>query len=373
MVGKRKIKPVYDCKGQVWIKFSVTYQKLEVHYKHVPLHKTYEERAPPPRKDSKRRKIMEIFNPELLPKPGRRKRDSSTRPELDRRTRKRRATEPPPDTPEASSNAPDHGLEPLQDFLSPTGRGSNEAVQLDSAIDAENVAPPDAPIYTVEKLQQLKDSFRTERGIQGKLVKRKSHPIPGTMTGYMAGDLMVWDEKGMNGRRRSNKSRGNTVILEPLQTTTAPLQEREEDSSVQPAASTSASQPTTSMSEMEMLRAKLAEAEQRIQRLEAEKTRPPGPPGWPPAKSPAPTSQYGYPSQGYGSYPQPPYQYPAPTSQQDSSLEYPQNGLPSLTNSYPPPESSSSRAAVQQSSQGAGSKKAKNPGFRGFKLFQPNQ
>ncbi|RMD39513.1 hypothetical protein DV735_g5617, partial [Chaetothyriales sp. CBS 134920] len=42
MVGKKKVKPVYDCRGVIHIKFSATKQVLEVHYRHVPLHQTYE-------------------------------------------------------------------------------------------------------------------------------------------------------------------------------------------------------------------------------------------------------------------------------------------------------------------------------------------
>ena len=61
--GKRAMKPVYDCKGYIAVKFSVTKQNLEVTYKHVPCHKTYEERAPPPRKGSKRRKWLELNDP----------------------------------------------------------------------------------------------------------------------------------------------------------------------------------------------------------------------------------------------------------------------------------------------------------------------
>jgi hypothetical protein len=65
-LGKRATKPVYDCKGVLSIKFSATKQTLDVFYKHVPIHKTYEERAPPPRKDSKRRKFLQVNDPEAL-------------------------------------------------------------------------------------------------------------------------------------------------------------------------------------------------------------------------------------------------------------------------------------------------------------------
>ncbi|KAF2022126.1 hypothetical protein BU24DRAFT_339448 [Aaosphaeria arxii CBS 175.79] len=65
-LGKRATKPVYDCKGVLSVKFSATKSSLDVHYKHVPVHKTYEERAPPPRKDSKRRKFLEQADPDAL-------------------------------------------------------------------------------------------------------------------------------------------------------------------------------------------------------------------------------------------------------------------------------------------------------------------
>jgi hypothetical protein len=69
--GKRATKPVYDCKGVLSIKFSATRQCIDVVYKHIPCHETYEERAPPPRKNSKRRAEWEAKNPERIkvPKP----------------------------------------------------------------------------------------------------------------------------------------------------------------------------------------------------------------------------------------------------------------------------------------------------------------
>jgi hypothetical protein len=57
--GRRATKPVYDCKGVLSIKFSATRQCIDVIYKHIPCHPTYEERAPTPRRDSKRRVAWE--------------------------------------------------------------------------------------------------------------------------------------------------------------------------------------------------------------------------------------------------------------------------------------------------------------------------
>lgn len=62
--GKRAAKPVYDCNGYIAVKFSAVKQNLEVTYKHNPVHKTYDERAPIPRRGSKRRRLMEMYNPE---------------------------------------------------------------------------------------------------------------------------------------------------------------------------------------------------------------------------------------------------------------------------------------------------------------------
>jgi hypothetical protein len=76
-LGKRATKPVYDCKGVLSVKFSATKSTLDVIYKHLPgVHKTYEERAPPPRRDSKRRKYLEVNDPEALIKLANRPRTS---------------------------------------------------------------------------------------------------------------------------------------------------------------------------------------------------------------------------------------------------------------------------------------------------------
>ncbi|OCL05077.1 hypothetical protein AOQ84DRAFT_103993 [Glonium stellatum] len=81
--GKRATKPVYDCRGVLSVKFSAIKQTLDVFYKHIPIHKTYEERAPPPRKDSKRRRYLEVHNPEALARIAQRTRKDKL-PETDR-------------------------------------------------------------------------------------------------------------------------------------------------------------------------------------------------------------------------------------------------------------------------------------------------
>ncbi|KAF1991795.1 hypothetical protein K402DRAFT_69984 [Aulographum hederae CBS 113979] len=64
VAGKRATKPVYDCKGILAVKFSAPKQCVEVTYKHIPIHATYEERAPIPRKESRRRAHWEMSHPE---------------------------------------------------------------------------------------------------------------------------------------------------------------------------------------------------------------------------------------------------------------------------------------------------------------------
>lgn len=61
--GQKVQKPVYDCKGIVAVKFSAVKQNLQVQYKHLPVHTSYEERAPPPRHGTKRWKLAAMYNP----------------------------------------------------------------------------------------------------------------------------------------------------------------------------------------------------------------------------------------------------------------------------------------------------------------------
>ena len=123
-------KPVFECQGLLSVKFSITKMSLELHYKHVPLHPTYEERAPLPRKESKRRKLLEIFNPELLSamtsrKRGKTKADPKPKEPKEKPNKRRRATEPVPEVSTATvgeSNDENTGLQPFFDFLGDAGR-----------------------------------------------------------------------------------------------------------------------------------------------------------------------------------------------------------------------------------------------------------
>jgi hypothetical protein len=114
-LGKRATKPVYDCKGVLSIKFSATKETLDVFYKHVPVHKTYEERAPPPRKDSKRRKFLEENDPEALARIINRPKDDSVEPPPRLKKKKPFKTEPP--RPSNTSLESDLRAQSLQSLL----------------------------------------------------------------------------------------------------------------------------------------------------------------------------------------------------------------------------------------------------------------
>jgi hypothetical protein len=115
-LGKRATKPVYDCKGVLSIKFSATKETLDVFYKHVPVHKTYEERAPPPRKDSKRRKYLEENDPETLAKIMNRPKEDSAEP-TPRLPKKKKPSKPDPPQPSNTSLESDLRAQSLQSLL----------------------------------------------------------------------------------------------------------------------------------------------------------------------------------------------------------------------------------------------------------------
>ena len=114
-LGKRATKPVYDCKGVLSIKFSATKETLDVFYKHVPVHKTYEERAPPPRKDSKRRKFLEENDPEALQRIINRPKEDSVEPTP--RPKKKKPSKPEPPRSSNTSLESDLRAQSLQSLL----------------------------------------------------------------------------------------------------------------------------------------------------------------------------------------------------------------------------------------------------------------
>lgn len=136
-LGKRATKPVYDCKGVLSIKFSATKQSLDVFYKHLPVHKTYEERAPPPRKDSRRRKFLEENDPEALMRI--QNRPKNPRPalpleEAQKATKKKRRTEDPKSSTSLESDLRAQSLRSLLELIRP-----------DPSLEQSPAEPPPPP------------------------------------------------------------------------------------------------------------------------------------------------------------------------------------------------------------------------------------
>ena len=122
-IGKKVLKPVYDCKGILAMKFSITKQNLTVEYKHIPLHDTFDDRAPFPRRESKRRRFLELYNPEALQK-AREKRRKIVDPDAPRKRGpyKKRALR----APSADQDENDETVEHLQDLLGLDSPGTGQ-------------------------------------------------------------------------------------------------------------------------------------------------------------------------------------------------------------------------------------------------------
>lgn len=293
-------KPVYECQGLLSIKFSITKMSLELHYKHVPLHPSYEERAPRPRKESKRRRLLEIFNPELLPTRASGKRGKSkAEPRFkDKASKKRRATEPVPQTNTASGPDPvdEQSLQPLFDFLGSAGRielqPSPEAVpdQPTSLLAAESTQAPDNGAVA--------DAESTGRA-SSKQPKEKPTPYPGMMAGFMSGESITWgSKKAIRAPRQAKRSKRTSA---PAPNAASP------PSSQTTSPSTTVPAPS---SELDALKAQLQAAEQKIRDLEAEKTRSNTSISWSIPSRPDYSQPYYPPSQA-----QPPHHFPYPPPQ----------------------------------------------------------
>lgn len=293
MEHKRKMKPVYDCSGTIHVKFSVTKQSLELHYKHIPCHQTYEERAPPPRKNSKRRKIMEVFEPEKLIRERKRKEKAlkpPRSPKLKGRPR-RRATEPLTGSVEDSTDPSAEGLAPLIDFL---GSAEREANGDQEVVAVGQDGEPLPASREVEKRKQSRTPRKKSNAPRQGVVRPPSLQVPGMMSGYLSGDLITWGSRSAK-RRRTEENSSTTIVADSL----GPLA-----GIAQAAAEVQATQSPAGMSEIELLKAKLAAAEARINRLESEKTTPgssTAPIGW--RQQPQRPSPYMYPPPQFGNVP----------------------------------------------------------------------
>ena len=284
---KKGQKPVYECEGTIAVKFWASKQMLEVLYKHIPCHETYAARAPIPRKGTRRRVLMEVFEPAKLPAskiPGRQRNEMT----CDERTAKLASFSggrPQSGTGGASSAPPD----PLRERSQQSSEPSSEAIS----------APDEPSLRPAEKLKDLQNSHQKTRPIPKKR-KLGGSNIPEAMSGLIEGE-----EIGMTGERpKKKRATAKTNRKSNFDHPDQPATIIEDDGTATP---TSAEPfvPSAQPSELDILKAKLAQAEQKIQRLEAEKSSParlPPQPYYyvPPGYYPTPPPQYQYPSQQQG-------------------------------------------------------------------------
>lgn len=328
--GVKVRKEVFECHGLIWIKFSATKMTLELHYKHVPLHKTYEERAPAPRKDSKRMKLLQIFHPDRIPKPKEKKRKATPPPKPPSK-RKRRATEPIIQTDSAVPQAArENSLQPLFDFLGSASQLEEErhptaVPDAQGDIIVEHSGP--APVVTFDDGPgQTRDVAATTATIRKK--PRKAM-LPGMMSGYLSGEDITWGRKSDSRPPRfgphvtPNETPQNTQPHIPA----PPVQASQDTNQMQ---STSNAQ-----TELELLKARLQDAEQKIRDLEAEKQRAAAPIPYtgPPPQFPTMPNQ-GYP---HPYFPPPQYPYPPPQWQYPPPQHPPGPHPPPSPQSHGPP------------------------------------
>jgi hypothetical protein len=285
---KKGQKPVYECEGTIAVKFWASKQMLEVLYKHIPCHETYAARAPIPRKGTRRRVLMEVFEPAKLPAskvPGR-QRDEVT---CDKRTAKLASFSggrPQSGTGGASSAPPD----PLRERSQQSSEPASEAIS----------APNEPPLRPAEKLKVLQNSHQKTRPIPKKR-KLGGSNIPEAMSGLIEGEETRTAGEKPNKKQATTKTTRKSKHDNPEQ----PAIIIDDDDGTATPTSAEPLVPSGQPSELDILRAKLAQAEQQIRRLEAENSSPARPPPQayyyvPPGYYPPPPPQYQYPSQQQG-------------------------------------------------------------------------
>ncbi|KAJ9607693.1 hypothetical protein H2200_007771 [Cladophialophora chaetospira] len=324
-------KPVYECEGGIWIKFSMTKNNLELHYKHIPMHPTFDERAPIPRNGSRRRKLMEIFHPEKLPTPKEKaKKDKPPKAATKRKStgdpsapsRKRRATEPPrvdDSSAPQSARERESSLQPLFDFLGSAGRLDEVGAEL---------AGPETPVRSTDSAPPALGESGVDAPVPSNATnsrKNKDQPYPGMMSGFMNnGEEIQWGDKTKPKKKPARKSKGK---------------QGEQDTAALPVPTESASLPPpipqgngptlvpANSTEMDALRRRLIEAEEKIRLLESQNSQPQqvsrpvnqqyqaAPPFPPPPQPFYPPQQHHPPPPGPWQHPSlypyhPPYNYP---------------------------------------------------------------
>ncbi|KAJ4990444.1 hypothetical protein SVAN01_04106 [Stagonosporopsis vannaccii] len=255
-LGKRATKPVYDCKGVLSIKFSATKETLDVFYKHVPVHKTYEERAPPPRKDSKRRKFLEENDPEALARLMNRAKEESEEPMP--RPKKKKSSKPDPPRPSNTSLESDLRAQSLQSLLllirddpslppEPPPPEPEPLEQPIAVLQSPIHPPQNQPIPQQQQQQQQQQRKRSK--VSCDICKAKKTKCDGArpvcQTCYDKKRQCFYSDPPPNEDRRQSM-----VPSEPVRQVPAPSNE---------------------LSELEKMKKELEEAKARIQQLEHEK------------------------------------------------------------------------------------------------------
>jgi len=376
--NRRITKPVYACKGLIAIKFSVTKNNLEVHYRHVPLHKTFAERAPPPRRESKRRRLLEILDPKAvgrLPKrQGRppKEKDKSVQPGPPKKKgRPKSANRQPPKGRNVNTHAQqptDEGLQPMIDFLGSaereipvTAEGAPEH-GLDSDADSNSggiimIGDDDAADITPFPREKVRE-MQTHHPPQKK-PKLPQPMFPGQMEGSFQNGNITWGTAASTNRSPKTADRDGK-------------EKYQSGAGVDDAAS-------VAPSELELLKQQLAATQQRLDRLESEKRQPqPYPPYPPPYQYP----QYPYPPPPQWYYPPPPpsqLKPPSPKQPQytvsDASWVHvgpPASATPTMYPGGPPHPNANTVAPRPQVAQQA-SQNTRSPALQGQSSLPPSK
>ncbi|EXJ58553.1 hypothetical protein A1O7_05980 [Cladophialophora yegresii CBS 114405] len=334
--GVKSRKRVYECGGAIWIKFSLTKNNLQLDYKHIPMHPTVEERAPTPRRGSKRRRMWEVFHPEKLPENRRRLAKDKPNPEGKARKRKsiddtmapgirkRRATEPR--TQDNNSSTPqsaqdrENSFQPLFDFLGSTDRleGADGAdLESDSFVDCNGGSAKPALGAGAEDVPETGNTVPS--GNQDK-------PRPGTMSG----STTIVDLTRGKETRPKKKYTKRSAKKPPGESRTAPVPPTAKQQGNDPA-------PTSANSNLiDALKKRLIEAQEKIRQLESQKQQEAQPPQ--PVQPITIVQYHPQPSQPATIVQQPPLPPPAAQAQY-APTQYPNHPVPGSPGQwqYPPP------------------------------------
>ncbi|CAI6335685.1 unnamed protein product [Periconia digitata] len=255
-LGKRATKPVFDCKGVLSVKFSASKQSLDVFYKHIPMHKTYEERAPAPRKDSKRRKYLEENDPETLQRLQSRARHarSDSDPQTTPRPRKRTKSEDQRQPTSLESDLRAQSLVSLLELIRPEPTQHEQPpppVQMQQNITHAARPVPQSqpqPSPSQQQPQVPAPSFRVKRPRNScDVCKAKKTKCDGTRPVCNT----CIEKKRTCFYTEADENNGSTAVDPPLQAQSAGAE----------------------MSELERMKKELEEAKARIHMLEEEKRR----------------------------------------------------------------------------------------------------